>query len=93
VLTITPEALAVIRRVTDHPTLEPTSGVRIARRDDGSSELEVRAVHGPQPGDSVVERPGARLYLDPDAGRRVDGRRLDVLDPRGPVQFVLREAA
>lgn len=93
VFTITPEALAVIRRVTDHPTLESTSGVRIARRDNGSSQLEVRAVHRPQPGDGVVERPGARLYLGRDASQRVDGRRLDVLDQRGPVQFILRDAA
>lgn len=93
-LTITPRALAVIRRVTDHSTLEPrTSGVRIAHGDDRSDRIEVRAVHRPLPSDNVVERPGARLYLDPAARRRVDGLQLDVLDQKGPVQFVLRDIA
>lgn len=92
-LTITTNALAVIRRVTGHPTLEAASGVRIARRDGPARTLQVRAVNGPHPGDRVVEREGARLILGPQAARQVDGRTLDArTDPHGRVQFVLRTA-
>ena len=92
-MTITAHALAVIQRVTAHPTMEPTSGLRIARRDRSPAPLGVTAVQRPEPGDSVLERDGARLYLGPDAARRVEGRRLDaVTDPAGRVQFLLTAA-
>lgn len=93
-LTITPSALAVIRRVTAHRALAPTSGLRIARRDEPSSSLRVKAVRGPYPGDSVWERADARLYLGPGAHRRIEARQLDVVTaPNGRVQFILRRAA
>ena len=94
VLTITSEALAVMRRVTAHPTLEPTSGLRIARGDEPSAPLRVRAVPSPHPGDEVVERDGGRLFLGPGAGRRIEGGELDaVTEADGRVQFILRPAA
>ena len=46
-LSITPQALSVMKRVTGHPSLEPTSGLRIACRDEPSEPLQVRAVQGP----------------------------------------------
>ena len=92
-LTITTNALTIIRRVTGHPKLKETAGVRIARQDAPGAPLGVRVVHGPRPGDSVVERDGARLYLGPEAASRVDGRELDALtEPDGRVHFVLRAA-
>ena len=93
-LTITAEALAVIQQVTDHPALEPGSGLRIARPRATSSPLQVRAANQPQPGDEVVLRPGARLFLDPEAQRTTAGQRLDVVkDELGRHQFILRDAA
>jgi Fe-S cluster assembly iron-binding protein IscA len=90
-LTISPKALAVIRRVTAHPRLQVTSGLRIGRRHSSRTPLEVRAVPRPRPGDRVVEHEGARLFLGPDAAQRLDGRELDaVTEPDGRVQFVLR---
>lgn len=93
-LTITPRALNVIRRVTGHRSVGPESGLRIARRQDPSAPLAISTVSGPGPDDAVLERPGARVYLDAGAARRVDGGELDaVTDPDGRVQFVLRSAA
>lgn len=93
-LTITPRAMAVLRRVTHHPTLAETSGLRIASPDDSSAPLRVTPVESPQPGDGVVERDGARLILGPGAARRMRGRTLDaVSDEEGRVQFVLEAAA
>ena len=92
-LSITPQALSVMKRVTGHPSLEPTSGLRIACLDEPSDPLQVRAVQGPRPGDRVLERNGARLYLEPGAAGRVEGRSLDaVTDPAGRVQFILKAA-
>jgi hypothetical protein len=94
VLTITPEARTAIQRVTAHPKISPRSGLRIARREDPAAPLDVRAVPGPRPGDEVVDRSGGRLYLCPDAARRINGRELDAFtDPAGRVQFIVRGAA
>ena len=93
-LTITPEALNVMRRVTAHPTLMPTSGLRIGRRPKRTAPLEVRAVDKPRPGDAVLEERGARLYLGPEAARRVEGGELDAITDRaGRVHFILRATA
>jgi|GEM_PF-4553282 len=93
-LTITPEALTVIQRVTGHPALEPTSGLRIAPPAEPDAPLRVRAVNGPRPGDSVLERQGGRLYLEPEAIPRLEGAELDaVTGDEGRVQFILRAAS
>ncbi|WP_141006891.1 Fe-S cluster assembly protein HesB [Nocardioides humi] len=93
-VTITPRALAIIERVTAHPALKPTSGLRIARREDPSAPWEVRAVDRPSPGDDVIERQGARLILGPDTAQGMENQVLDATtDPDGRVQFVLRRAA
>lgn len=93
-LSITPRAIAVARRVTAHPSMTPTSGLRIAERRDAAAPLQVAAVHGPQPGDSTLERDGAVVYIGPGALERLEDRELDaVTEPGGRVQFVLRAAA
>jgi iron-sulfur cluster assembly protein len=93
-LIITPEALAVMRRVTAHPKMKPTSGLRIAHQNEPSAPLAVQAVHGPHPGDRLLERDGARLYLGPGTVGRVEDGTLDaVTQSDGRVQFVLEHAA
>lgn len=92
-LTLTPQALTVVRQITAHPALSPSSGLRIARR-PGRSALQVRTVEEPHPGDEVVEERGARLYLGPEASSRVADGELDaVTDGEGRVHFVLRVPA
>lgn len=89
-LTMTPQALAVVRKVTAHPRLGQNSGLRIAGND--APPLQVGAVTGPCPGDEVVERAGARIFLGPAASRRLHGRRLDVVKERsGRVHFIVKE--
>ena len=93
-LTITPRALRVARRVTAHPTLQPTSGLRIDRRGDGSAALHVGAARGPELGDTTIERDGAILYIDAGALPRLEGGELDaVAVSDGRVRFILRTAA
>lgn len=93
-LTLTPRAARVIRRVTAHPHLAPTSGLRIAPRRDPDARLQVSVVAAPEPGDRVLEHDGGRLFLAEGAAERVAGRELDaVVDQQGRVQFVSRSAA
>jgi hypothetical protein len=92
-LSITANALDVITKVSEHPTLDPESGVRIARRETAGGTLDVRAVHGPRPGDHVFEKDGARLFVGPEVEHRLDGRLLDArTEAGGRVQFVLQAA-
>jgi Fe-S cluster assembly iron-binding protein IscA len=94
VITITPRALSVVRRVTDHPRLNPGSGLRISTQPGPDAALEVRIARQPEPEDRIVERDGGRLYVGPSAVDRVDGRELDaVTDADGRVHFVTRRAA
>lgn len=90
-LTMTPKALSVVRAVTAHPRLGEDSGLRIAGTQAKPQPLQVGAVSGPRPGDEVVERDGARIYLGPAAARQIGGRRLDVVkEPGGRVHFVVK---
>jgi iron-sulfur cluster assembly protein len=88
-LTMTPKALSVVRKVTAHPRLGESSGLRIAAKPE-VVPLQVGAVSKPRPGDEVVERDGARIFLGPAAVRRIRGRHLDVVSERdGRIHFIV----
>ncbi len=89
---ITPQALIVVQSVTTHPTFDSASGLRIAQQTDRSAPLAVDVVPGPQPEDHVVEAAKGRLFLDPEAVRRIGRGRLDVTTQHGRVQFLVRAA-
>lgn len=91
-LTMTYDALAVVRKFIANPRLDVSSGVRIAER-SGTPRLQVRAVREPKPGDLVIEQSGGRIYLGPEAAHRVRGRLLDVRrDATDRIEFVLKAA-
>ena len=91
--TMTHKARAVVSRVTAHPRLGEGSGLRIASQDGGTDALGVGMTSGPEEGDEVVEREGARVFLDEEAVPRVRGRLLDaVTEDGGRVRFVVRHA-
>lgn len=89
--TMTTKARAVVRRVTDHPRLGESSGLRIAAQDRDTDALGVGMATGPERDDEVVEHDGARVFLDREAVPRVRGRLLDaVTEDGGRVRFVVR---
>jgi iron-sulfur cluster assembly protein len=91
VFTMTPKAQDIVRWVTSHPRVGKRSGLRIASQGPGTDVLGVRTVAGPKHGDEVVERDGARVFLDRRAVPRVRGRLLDaVTEDSGVVRFVVR---
>lgn len=92
-LSITPSALAVMRQVTAHPRLEPTSGLRIAMGAEPDLPMQVAIADGPDAEDSVVTHDGARLILGPGAEEQVEGRKLDAVNQSdGRVKFILKSA-
>jgi iron-sulfur cluster assembly protein len=89
--TMTQAAQDVVRRVTAHPRIGRTSGLRIAAQGPGDEALGVRTAAAPERGDEVVERDGARVFLDRRAVPRLRNRLLDaVTEKNGRVRFVLR---
>jgi iron-sulfur cluster assembly protein len=87
-LTLTSRALDVVQTVTGHPRLSPESGLRI---DGATPPLQVRAASAPQPGDEVIERDGARLFLGGQARQRLRDRTLDVVtESSGRIHFLVR---
>jgi len=86
-LTLTEEAVSVVRRLTNEPESPDASGVRIASDPDTGS-LGLSLVTQPVPGDQVVEKAGANVYLDPEAALRLNDQTLDaVVDTQGQVNF------
>jgi iron-sulfur cluster assembly protein len=92
-LTLTDEAVSVVRRLTSEPESPPSTGVRISS-DPQTGGLGLSLVTEPAPGDAVVENAGAQVYLDPDANQRLTDQTLDaVVDTQGQVNFSITTAA
>lgn len=89
--TMTTKAREVVRRVTSHPRISATSGLRISSQRADESALGVTTAAGPERGDEVVERDGARVFLDEPAAPRIRGRLLDAVTRDGRVHFVVRD--
>jgi iron-sulfur cluster assembly protein len=87
-LTLTENAVAVIRDITGQREVPTGAGLRIAPDVSGSLNLSVSPE--PQPGDEVVDEGGARLFLDQEAAPMLADKALDVsVDGQGGVQFML----
>jgi Fe-S cluster assembly iron-binding protein IscA len=92
-LTVTQNAVAEIRNITDQPEAPEGTGLRISSDPDrGSLTLSLAPVPGP--GDAVVEADGARLFLDGPANELLADKTLDAaVDSSGSVQFAVAEQA
>ncbi len=74
-LELTDEAVESLR-----PICEDGGGLRFTAIDEGDDEAEIQVdeADGPADGDVVVERDGARVFLDPAAAELLDDQILDV---------------
>jgi iron-sulfur cluster assembly protein len=90
-LTVTDNAVAAIRSLTDQPEVPDGTGLRIAS-DPNAGSLQLSLAPEPQEGDQVVDNSGARLFLDSDAALLLNDKALDAsVDDQGTVQFALAE--
>jgi Fe-S cluster assembly iron-binding protein IscA len=89
-LTMTEDAVTVIRTLKDGQALPDDGGVRIAN--DPAGALTLGFTNGPSAGDQVIENSGARLFVSPEAAVLLDDKALDAsVDPEGNVQFALMD--
>lgn len=90
-LTLTENAVQVIRNLTDQPEVPEGAGLRIAT-DPTAGALTLSLAAEPVAGDQVVNEAGARLFLESTAAEILDDKALDAaVDPNGAVQFAVAE--
>ena len=86
-LTVTPNATAVIEQITSLPEVPEGAGLRIATQPEG---FTLAVTPAPERDDQVLGEEGARLFLDASAATALDDKTLDAqVDPGGNVQFFL----
>jgi len=90
-LTLTDQAVAVLRDLTTQPGLPAEAGLRIAPQDGAADGLALSLADGPQAGDQVVEDAGVQVYVQPDAAAVLDDKALDArVGETGEVSFQLQ---
>ncbi|MGY0002968.1 iron-sulfur cluster biosynthesis family protein [Micromonospora sp. I033] len=90
-LTMTDNAVMVIRDLANQQDVAEAGGLRIAADTDAGS-LSIELVEQPIQGDQVVDNQGARIFLDADAAELLNDTSVDaVVDDEGIVQFGFTE--
>ncbi|WP_320065025.1 iron-sulfur cluster biosynthesis family protein [Micromonospora sp. RTGN7] len=85
-LTMTDNAVLVIRDLAAQEDVAQDGGLRIAAADAGSLTIEL--VPEPAQGDQVLDNEGARIFLDSDAAELLGDTSVDAtVDDEGVVQF------
>ncbi|SBT52616.1 HesB/IscA family protein [Micromonospora auratinigra] len=86
-LTMTDNAVLVIRDLAAQQDVAEAGGLRIAA-DTEAGSLSIELVEEPIQGDQVVDTQGARIFLDADAAELLNDTSVDaVVDDEGVVQF------
>jgi Fe-S cluster assembly iron-binding protein IscA len=93
VLTLTPTAAEVVRRLVDQSPAPDSAGLRISAADETGDgvELELSLVGEPDDLDETIEQGGATVYLDPGAAELLDDKLLDAQVADDHITFVLRQ--
>ena len=87
-LTISQQARDVVRQIPNQPGLPTSAGLRLSAGDRERNPIRVLIATKPRRGDKALDFEGARVYLDPDAVDRLQGRLIDVETlPDGRLQF------
>jgi iron-sulfur cluster assembly protein len=93
-LTLTDQAVAVIRDLTTRPGLPAETGLRIAPQDGGAGGLALALAEGPGAGDQVIEDAGVQVYVQPEAAAALEDKALDArVGETGEVSFQLQPRA
>jgi Fe-S cluster assembly iron-binding protein IscA len=90
-LTMTDNAVLVIRDLANQQDVAEEGGLRIAADTDAGS-LSIELVEQPAQGDQVIDAQGARIFLDADAAELLNDTSVDAtVDDEGVVQFGFTE--
>ena len=90
-LTLTETATTVVKSiVAQNADAAVEGGLRIGSSGDGKADLTVTVVPAAQPGDSLVESEGARVYLESTAVPALEDKVLDAkVDDDGSIRFAI----
>ena len=89
-LTLTENACDVVKTITAQSTQTDGAGLRISPQDADPSALTVAPAEAPETSDKVVEKSGARVFVEENAAAVLDDKVLDAqVDQTGSVQFAL----
>ena len=87
-LTMTPNASAIVNEICAQEGLGEGAGLRISSDEAPEPNLELATTMQAEPGDQVVEQEGASVYLDATAAAVLNDKVLDaVVDDTGRVEF------
>jgi iron-sulfur cluster assembly protein len=89
-LTLTDQAVDVVRGLTQSPEAPDNAGLRLAPGEQG---LELSVVDSAAPGDDVIEAGGVQVYLEKEASALLDDQTLDANEDGGQVSFFLAAPA
>jgi len=93
-LTLTENASAIVNQITSQQIEGEHPGLRITADNEAQPGFELAPAQRAEPGDQVVERAGATIYLDEPAAALLDDKVLDAsVDETGKVAFVLAPQA
>lgn len=94
-LVLTEAAAEVVKSFTSNPQVPDGAGLRIASSAPGSGSpdsLQVTATTAPAEDDQVIEKEGARVYVEQQAALYLDDKVLDAqVDGEGKAHFYLGE--
>ena len=85
-LTLTDQAVDVVRGLTQTPEAPDNAGLRLAPGEQG---LELSVVDAAAPGDDVIDAGGVQVYLEKQASALLDEQTLDANVRDGQVSFFL----
>ncbi|QDO86902.1 Fe-S cluster assembly protein HesB [Ornithinimicrobium ciconiae] len=91
-LTVSENAQAVVKGLTEAEELPDTAGVRLAVGPD-QSRVEVSVVREPQATDVAVEAGDGNVYLAEDAATLLESQTLDAAQTQEGVGFTLTPQA
>jgi len=94
-LVLTEAAAEVVKSFTSNPQVPDGAGLRIATSTPGAGDpeaLQVTATTAPAEHDQIIEKEGARVYVEPQAAAYLDDKVLDAqVDGQGKAHFYLGE--
>lgn len=91
-LTLTKNAITVVKTIVGQKTESAEGGLRISGS-EAENSLSVSIASEPKPYDQIVENEGARVYLEATAAAELSDKKLDAeIDTEGAVTFAVAPA-
>jgi len=89
-LTLTETATTVVKQIVAGTPDAENGGLRIGKASPEERDFAVSIVAVPEPGDSLVESDGAKVFLEPSTSQILEDKTLDAqVGENGTVTFAL----